>query len=1093
MINYNISRFLPLLQTMAVIPLFWITGFSQAQVATDLEQEGQRPPLFDFETGDLQGWKIIEGAFGKTLVTNRRSFHAGGKYKRQGGFHLSTLEVNGATSNDGFTGVIQSPSFTIDNEVLSFLVGGGRHDTTYVALYSDQGRELLRATGHNAEQMRWVTWDVSGHRGRKVYLRVVDQHKGGWGHITCDVFYLESRRRHRERITKLSRSSVDTTSQRLREQRQAKMLQDPRLTAPGQPRILRDEHLTAVEFPVGGIGTGGLLLDGTARRRAWQHDYNFTYTDIPDSFFAIRAQAPAQTPIVRALQTVAQGPFAPMSSLEMQGEFPFAQYRFIDKQLPVSVTMEVFNPLIPLDAKSSSIPCAIYRINVANPNDQPIAVSVMGAQQNIAGFVPSAPDSSNSFDSAFEPGTNVFRRVNPIVDRRHPSYGRNVNKIVQRPEALRLHLISQKSKDNRAYGSMALGLLGAGEDSGVAHWDAPESLCDDFSKDGRLDGPQQTAASPQGETYNGAVVRSFVLQPGEKHTVCFVLTWHFPNSLLGGIRSPNWSARAWGGGGWGGKGPMYANWWADANEVLDYVIEHYPQLDGQTRQFHRTFYETNLPYWLKDRIAGELAVLKSQTCFWTRDGYFGGWEGCGSTNGSCAGNCSHVWHYAQAHARLFPDIGKLMREQEFAVMRNDGGIPFRQPDNHEVALDAQCGIVLAAYREHLVSSDQTWLNRHYADIRKAMDFAISHWDADENGWLAGAQHTTLDCKLSGNSSWLGSMYVAALTAGERMAQLQNDMPRAKRYRRIALVAKRLHEKRLFNGEYYMQQPGEKPLSDYNNGCAVDQLLGQWWAWQLGLGDLYNKNRMKKSLGGLFRYNFRPSFHGIVQSPREFVAPDDAGMQVITWPHGDRPARATSYADEVMSGFEYAAAAAMLRAGLEKQALTVLMAADNRYDGRLRTGFRPGWGNMGYTGNPFGDDECGKFYSRSLSIWSVLLAAQGYHYDGPNGVLDFEPVWRPDDHRSFFTTAAGWGLFTQTRNDQRQRNTLRLDYGQLSLNALAVNTKQAIRSGDAQVLLDGKRVDAKVVFADGRAYVSWKHGLELNASSLLEIILPYRND
>jgi len=97
------------------------------------------------------------------------------------------------------------------------------------------------------------------------------------------------------------------------------------------------------------------------------------------------------------------------------------------------------------------------------------------------------------------------------------------------------------------------------------------------------------------------------------------------------------------------------------------------------------------------------------------------------------------------------------------------------------------------------------------------------------------------------------------------------------------------------------------------------------------------------------------------------------MQMITWPLGGRPDPGHSiiYADEVMSGFEYSAAAAMVQAGLLREGFAVVHAAWLRYDGRLRPNLSGGaWG---YSGNPFCDDECGRFYARPMSIWSMLLA------------------------------------------------------------------------------------------------------------------------
>jgi uncharacterized protein (DUF608 family) len=584
---------------------------------------------------------------------------------------------------------------------------------------------------------------------------------------------------------------------------------------------------------------------------------------------------------------------------------------------------------------------------------------------------------------------------------------------------------------------MSLSVLNAGSVTTIASWDDIDELHTDFCQDGTLSSITDKAGpSPDGQTLNGAIAVKVQLAPGQIKTMSYVLAWHFSNDLLGGfINPPKWNAKAWGGGNWGGKGNMYCNWWKNAGDVADYVHANFENLDTQTRQFHQTFYSTNLPHWLLDRISGQLAILKSLTCFWTKDGYFGGWEGTGSREGSCAGNCSHVWHYAQAHSRLFPELARLMRQQEFSVMKPDGMIPFRQVDNGHAAFDAQCGIILGAYREHLVSSDDTWLKKHYQSVKKAMEFTIEHWDSDEDGWLTGSQHTTLDCALSGNSSWLGSLYAAALAASEKMALLQKDDQHARRCKKIREAALALQNEKLWNGEYYIQIPGEQPLSDYNNGCAIDQMLGQWWAWQVGLGDIYPRPRIKSAMASVFKYNFRGNFNGIRQRPREFVKPDEAAMQIITWPKDDRPSRHTSYADEVMSGFEYAAAAAMLQAGLTKEALTTLKAVSDRYDGRLRTGYKPGWGNLGYSGNPFGDDECGKFYSRSLSVYSILLISQGYHYDGTEGILSLKPIWRQQDHKSFFTTADGWGLFSQKVAGQEQTDTVQVKWGQVRLKKL----------------------------------------------------------
>jgi hypothetical protein len=378
-----------------------------------------------------------------------------------------------------------------------------------------------------------------------------------------------------------------------------------------------------------------------------------------------------------------------------------------------------------------------------------------------------------------------------------------------------------------------------------------------------------------------------------------------------------------------------------------------------------------------------------------------------------------------------------MREQVYAALRPDGGVPFRQGGD-AIACDAQTGEVLESYREYLTSVDGKWLDAHWPSIKKMMEYAINTWDKDEDGVLAGTQHNTLDCNLGGSTSWLGSMYLAALKAAARMAEIEKDPETAARCMRIFESGAKKQNETLFNGEYYIQIPDPAPLHDYNNGCHIDQVLGQWWANQLDLGTIYPQDRVQSALRALLKYNFRDSLKGVLQAPRKFADDNDAGMQMIQWPNMDRPTPFTLYADEVMSGFEYAAAATMIQSGMPDEGLMVVKAAADRYDGRVRTGLTPGdFASWGYSGNPFGDDECGKYYARAMSIWSVLLACQGFVYDGPAGRIGFKPV-TDAARNSFFSTAEGWGTLQQDPfAEGKQLTRLNLTYGKLDIRSIVL--------------------------------------------------------
>ncbi|MCV6604180.1 MAG: GH116 family glycosyl-hydrolase, partial [Porticoccaceae bacterium] len=236
---------------------------------------------------------------------------------------------------------------------------------------------------------------------------------------------------------------------------------------------------------------------------------------------------------------------------------------------------------------------------------------------------------------------------------------------------------------------------------GTASWSSQNTLYQNFQKTGTLKGKTTTEASKAGATWTGALNAPFVLGAGEKKELQLVLAWYFPNGKNGG-HVDKWDA--WGKGDWEGNGNRYAHHWKNIEALTSYIKANHERLYTSTRNFTNTLYNTNLPHWLVERLGNQLSIIKSRTIFHDKDNYIGLWEGTGGVDGSCAGNCNHVWHYAQAHARLFPEMGRAIRDQTFDLIKENGQIPYRQPAGTP-AFDGQCGDILGAYREHLLSED----------------------------------------------------------------------------------------------------------------------------------------------------------------------------------------------------------------------------------------------------------------------------------------------------------------------------------------------------------------------------------------------------
>jgi len=162
----------------------------------------------DFETGDLTGWKIVEGnawdfqpTFGDNPTARNRgmpSQHEGnwwiGGYEKYQGPDLGKKnnQVPGGIQGDGPVGILESIPFKIVGNEISFMISGGNHPwveggTGYTCVNLEiDGKMVRTATGTNTETFRTDKWNVSDLKGKKAVIRLYDQNSGGWGHINFD-------------------------------------------------------------------------------------------------------------------------------------------------------------------------------------------------------------------------------------------------------------------------------------------------------------------------------------------------------------------------------------------------------------------------------------------------------------------------------------------------------------------------------------------------------------------------------------------------------------------------------------------------------------------------------------------------------------------------------------------------------------------------------------------------------------------------------------------------------------------------------------------------------------------------------------------
>ena len=460
-------------------------------------------------------------------------------------------------------------------------------------------------------------------------------------------------------------------------------------------------------------------------------------------------------------------------------------------------------------------------------------------------------------------------------------------------------------------------------------WDFLQDFWDDFVDDGLLDDLKYRTPPENRKPDTGSLGIVDTLESGEQQSYRFILTWYFPN------RRNAWKTSNMENFVFDRQSTPdakntkiirnhYATRFGNAWEVAEYVISGWNRLETDTRRFHDALFGSTFPPPVLEAISANIVPVRSNTCFWLEDGRFYGWEGCFDDVGCCAGSCTHVWSYAYTVAFLFPSLEREMRRIEFEVETETTGFMnfrnYKSMDEQflwsgadpkpETAVDGEMGSILRAYREWQLSGDREWLATIWPGITRAINYASSHWDTDQDGVLDGKQHNTYDIEFYGPNPLSSVYYLAALRAVEQMAQVMSEDSLGQRCRAVFEVGSQRLDQLLWNGDYYVQKIDDINAYKYQHGegCLSDQLLGQLHARLLGLGDLLPREHICRTVKTIYDHNFRTSFSDHMNCQRTYALNDEAGLLMCTWPRGGRPKFPFTYSDEVWTGVEYQVAA-----------------------------------------------------------------------------------------------------------------------------------------------------------------------------------------
>ena len=388
------------------------------------------------------------------------------------------------------------------------------------------------------------------------------------------------------------------------------------------------------------------------------------------------------------------------------------------------------------------------------------------------------------------------------------------------------------------------------------------------------------AAGGQGWTFKHVqdennVIRTTAVRtfgPNETAEVTLALAWNFPYwTSSDGERLRH----------------RYAAKYEDAGAVLAAALPRAGEIEQKIVAWQQQVYASqSTPALLKDAVINGLYVM-ARNSWWIDDSHFfqsESFTGCPITETFvCRFNGSFPL------ALFFPECEKATMRSVAGAQKDTGEIPFgfgspagsRSPYYHVQHPIVSPEFVLNTWRNYVLWQDAAYLDEMYPHCQAALRFAqtldkdgdgvVNEDPGSDTGFPANQYYDIWP--WWGTSAYTGSIWLAALRAGEEMAKKKHDTAYADELHKLFETASASFYRKLWTGAYYRlyNDPDKKRVSDTS---LTNALCGQWFAYATGLGEIVPRQTILSVIDTVLRLNVGATKFGAVNGVRPDGSPDE---------------------------------------------------------------------------------------------------------------------------------------------------------------------------------------------------------------------------
>ncbi len=772
---------------------------------------------------------------------------------------------------------------------------------------------------------------------------------------------------------------------------------------------------------MGGIGTGSIELRKDANFYNWSIFNNypvstgpaFSLATLPNAqneqallFFLVRYEVEGQKPKLKLLQlnnSLQEGGLegiiyyypwmSGVEKIEYSARFPFTNITFTDSEMPFDVELKAFSPFIPHDIKNSSLPGIYFNFKIKSKTNKKVDVMLLGTLRNLVGY--------DTVEKAFE------------------------SRLINKPDfKFFTHSASGLDALSSTNGQMGLGAMGGSNVSYYLGWEHKHPYYEKLlvekklaniddtngrnlkTKEGKVIGRFDSSDNNDQRCFSSIAVSQNMAGMSE-FSAQFFMTWNFPNKW-GAVsdkmevtiekrnESPYRSRL---------KptkivGHYYQNFFPNIDSISSYFAKNQPILSNKSHQFVDDLYTSDLDQYVLDQINSNLNTFITSSSF-SKSGDFGIREGLTSSKSWGPNSTLDVSLYGSPMiVALFPELQKSMmrthkRLQTKAGEVNHGlgyDLDFNQNGTWGVyeRVDLVGNYIQMVLRDYLFTNDKVYMKEMWPSIKLGIEYLLNKRDLDGDQMpdMHGIMCSYDNFPMYGLASYIQSQWIAALSMASKVATDMGDKELAKKYNTIAQKGIALMESKLWNGSYYNLSNDYLGKKGIDDGCLTDQLIGQWVAHNAGIGTIFNKDHIQKSLESILKKSFM----------------DNSFLRNCSWPATPElyPIHETDLwvdqANTPWTGVELAFASFLIYENKVEDGLRVIKGVDDRYR---------------KAGLYFDHQEFGGHYLRPMSAWSILNAFLGYSVDREQ--YNFAPKLTDKNFKLFFATPTGTCLYRKLDN------------------------------------------------------------------------------